>query len=89
VGAEEFKKQVEFERQIRVGKEYTALWTNSHAYWQAQVRVLAINKQSYRVEIISGPDPYPVGWKLNIPKATNYMRFTWNNRLVPLEEAKK
>jgi hypothetical protein len=86
MGAEEAKAQMDFERQVRVGKECMAYWTNSHRYYQTRVKVVAINKQSYRVEIIDPVEGYPKGWKLNIPKFTNYMRFTWNQRLAPIKE---
>ena len=95
---EDFEKLCEFERTLKVGDKCLAYWTNSGIYWRAEVKVLAINKKSYQVEIVGSllpvrscysPDAtYPVGHKLNIPNTLNYDRFTWNNRLAPLNETK-
>jgi hypothetical protein len=89
MGVEEAKAQIEFERQVRVGREYIAYWQNSHHYYSTRVKLLVINKQSYRVEVVEPTEGYPKGWKLNIPKYMNYMRFTWNQRLAPIEEGTK
>lgn len=86
MGAEEFKNQCEFERNLKKGDKCLAFWTNSYRYFKTEVEVVAINKLSYRVQVVKTVDGYPAGWKLNIPTATNYDRFTWNNRLGPLEE---
>jgi hypothetical protein len=88
MGADEFKKQCEFERTLKKGDRCQAYWTNSYRYFQTEVEVEAINKASYRVRVVNTVDGYPAGWKLNIPNALNYQRFTWNNRLGPLEEVK-
>lgn len=89
MGADRIQVQTEFERQVRVGREYMAYWQNSHHYYSTRVKVVAINKQSYRCEVVEPVEGYPKGWKLNIPKFTNYMRWTWNQRLAPIEEGKK
>lgn len=85
MGAEEFIKQCRWEKELKVGDECLAFWTNSGNYYHAKVTVEAINQKSYRVRMAEEMDGYPFGWKLNIPSAANFDRWTWNNRLAPKE----
>jgi len=96
MSADEFKELCDFERKLKVGDKCLAYWTNSGIYWRAEVKVKAINKKSYQVEIVGDVVPagvsgmtYPVGQKLNIPNTLNYDRWTWNNRVAPLEQKNK
>ena len=67
MSVEDAKKQIQFEREVKVGDKCQAHWTNSGCYYGAEVEVEAINARSFRVRIIQATDGYAVGHKLNIP----------------------
>ena len=85
MSADEVKEQLEFERNIKVRDKCSAHWTNCGNYYETQVEIEAINAKSFRVRITRATDGYPVGHKLNIPNFLNIDRWTWNNRLAPLQ----
>ena len=89
MSAEDYKKQCEFERNLKKGDKCLAYWTNCGRYYQTEVEVVAVNAKSYRVMIAKAIGGYPVGWKINIPNALNYDRWTWNNRLARPQEHKE
>jgi hypothetical protein len=86
MGAEEYRNQIKFEHDLKVGDTCRASWTNSYRVFTSKVKILVINKLSYRVKMLETVDGYPTGWKLNIPRYLNARRFTWNNRLFLPEE---
>ena len=85
MSADEVKEQLEFERNIKVGDKCLAHWTNYGNYYETQVEVEAVNAKSFRVRIAKAIEGYPVGWKINVPNFLNIDRWTWNNRLAPLQ----
>ncbi len=84
MSAEDVKRQIQFEREVRVRDRAMAHWTNCGNYYETQVEIEAINAKSFRVRITKATDGYPVGHKLNIPNFLNIDRWTWNNRLATL-----
>ena len=85
MSADEVKEQLEFERNIKVGDKCLALWTNSGHYYQTAVEVVTVNSKSFGVRIARAIEGYPMGWKINVPNFLNMDRWTWNNRLAPLQ----
>jgi len=85
MSAEDVKRQIQFEREVEVGDKCLAHWTNCGNYYETQVEVEAVNAKNFRVRITKATDGYPVGHKLNIPNFLNIDRWTWNNRLAPLQ----
>ncbi|MBA7611208.1 hypothetical protein ES703_18427 [subsurface metagenome] len=85
MSAEDVKKQIQFEREVKVGDKCKAYWTNCGHYYGTEVEVEAINQKSFRVRVSQPTDGYPDGHKLNIPNFLNIDRWTWNNRLAPLQ----
>lgn len=90
--ADEYRAQMQFEHGLKVGDECTAYWTNSGHAYKGRVEVEAINVQSYRVwlleEVPTDLSPggrYFMGQSLNIPSIRNLKRWSWNNRLAPVE----
>jgi len=85
MSAEDVKRQIQFEREVKVGDKCLAHWTNCGNYYETQVEVEAVNAKSFRVRIAKAIEGYPVGWKINVPNFLNIDRWTWNNRLAPLQ----
>jgi len=85
MSADEVKEQLEFERNIKVGDKCLAHWTNCGNYYETQVEVEAVNAKSFRVRIAKAIEGYPLDWKINVPNFLNIDRWTWNNRLAPLQ----
>jgi len=85
MSAEDVKEQLEFEREVKPGDRCLSHWTNCGHYYQTEVEVVAVNAKSFRVMIAEAIDGYPVSWKINIPNFLNIDRWTWNNRLAPLQ----
>jgi len=83
LSADEVKKQLEFEREVKLGDKCLAHWMNCGHYYETEVEVVAVNAKSFRVMIAKAIEGYPVGWKINIPSFLNIDRWTWNNRLAP------
>jgi len=85
LSAEDVNEQIRFEREVKVGDKATAHWTNCGRYYETEVEVVAVNAKSFRVKIAREVEGYPVGWKINVPSFLNVDRWTWNNRLAPLQ----
>jgi len=85
LSADEVRKQTQFEREVKLGDRAIAHWTNCGRYYETEVEVVAVNAKSFRVKIAEAIEGYPVGWKINIPNFLNIDRWTWNNRLAPLQ----
>lgn len=81
MGAEGYKAQCQFERDVKVGDKCLASWTNSGNGYTTLVEVVSINQKSFGVKIVNGIKGYPAGWHLNIPNILNYKRWGWDNRL--------
>ncbi len=85
MSADKVEKQIKFECEVKVGDRCLALWTNCGHYYETEVEVVTVNSKSFGVKIAKAIEGYPVGWKINIPNFANSARWTWNNRLAPLQ----
>lgn len=85
MSAEEYKAALHFERELKVGDKCLARWTNCGYGYEAEAEVVAVNPKSYGVCITKDIDGYPAGHHLNIPRILNWKKWSWNNRLAPVQ----
>jgi hypothetical protein len=88
VGNNDIRRVIEFENSLKVGDTCLAYWTNCGRYYDALVEVVSVNSKSFGVKVVNAIEGYPSGHRLNIPRFTNFNRWSWNNRLASRVEVK-
>jgi hypothetical protein len=93
MNSEDWNNAIKFDRTLEQGGTYMAHWTNCGRYYTGRVQIIKLNEKSVRVSLLeairkNGTEQveYPIGQKLVIPRATDLIRWSVNNRLEPLPE---
>lgn len=84
MNANQFRKQLHLEQNLKLGDSVILCWTNSGHYYAARAQVVRINQKSVVGELIETVNGlfggYPIGRKITVPRIT--ARWSINNRVT-------